>query len=96
MEAASRGKFVPKVAERPGSPVAVLASVAMGQGVAVVPLTASEHIDVPGVRYCELAGDPVMSSIAMVYRQHERAPAVNAFLAQVREQAVCSAAAKRR
>ncbi|WP_371268885.1 LysR family transcriptional regulator [Variovorax sp. OK202] len=96
MEVARRGKFSPKVAGRPGSLVAVLASVAMGQGVAVVPLTASEHIDVPGVRYCELAGDPVLSSIAMAYRQHERAPAVKAFLDQVREQTLVSGAAKRR
>lgn len=95
LEISRRGKFSPRVVDRPGSLVAVLASVAMGQGVAVVPLTASEHIDVPGVRYCELAGEPVMSSIAMAYRRHERAPAVKAFLDQVREQPALSVLKKR-
>ncbi|MDE1179865.1 LysR family transcriptional regulator [Paraburkholderia sp.] len=83
LEVARRGRFTPNLGPRPGTLAAVLAVVSMGGRVAaIVPQSLMECVTVPGVEYRMLAGKPVLSEVAMLYRRHERAPAVREFLAQ--------------
>ena len=84
MEVGRRGRFTPRVHASPGGLVAVITLVSLGQGVAVVPASVMEKIDMPGVRYRRLAGKPIPSTIALASRRHEKSPVVNAFLAQLR------------
>ncbi|WP_408647021.1 LysR family transcriptional regulator [Trinickia dabaoshanensis] len=85
LEVARRGRFAPLIDSRPGPLVAVLASVSLGNCVAVVPGTLCHCVALPGVVYRPLAGKPVPSEIALLYRKHERSAAVRAFLRHARE-----------
>lgn len=85
LEVARRGRFAPLIDSRPGPLVAVLASVSLGNTVAVVPGTLCNCVALPGVVYRPLAGKPIASEIALLYRKHERSPAVRAFLRHARE-----------
>jgi DNA-binding transcriptional LysR family regulator len=80
LEVARRGKFTAKIAGQPGSLSAVLAHVSLGGDVAIVPRSLAQSVSVPGVEYREVAGKPVPSEVAMVYRRFEKAPAVEAYL----------------
>lgn len=84
MEVGRRGRFVPRVHASPGGLVAVITLVSLGHGVAVVPASVMERIDMPGVQYRRLAGKPLPSTIALVSRRHEKSPAVKALLVQLR------------
>jgi DNA-binding transcriptional LysR family regulator len=79
-EVARRGRFSPRLGPRPGTLAAVLACVSLGAYVSVVPHTLADCIALPGVVYRDIAGQPIASEIALAFRQHERAPAVKAFL----------------
>ena len=79
-----RGKFTPRITAAPGGLVAVIAAVSISQDVAIVPYSAVDHIRIPGVTYRPLAGKPIETEIALTYRRHERAPAVRAFIEQVK------------
>jgi DNA-binding transcriptional LysR family regulator len=84
MEVARRGKFTPRIAAEPGGLVAVMAAVSVGQGVAIVPHSVIDHVRIPGVTYRPVTGKPVSSEIAVAYRRHEQAPAVRAFIEQIK------------
>ena len=82
-ELGRRGRFVPRIAMAPGNLVAVLTQVSVGAGVAIVPSVVKDVVDMPGVRFKPLAGVPIASSIAAVYRRHERSAAVARFIRQL-------------
>jgi DNA-binding transcriptional LysR family regulator len=86
LEVAKRGRFSPLIAQRPGPLVAVLASVSLGGTVAIVPGTLCDCVSLPGVIYRPLAGKPIPSEIALLYRKHERSRVVSAFLRYVRNE----------
>ncbi|TDV26818.1 LysR family transcriptional regulator [Paraburkholderia caballeronis] len=83
-EVARRGRFSPRIALRPGPLIAVLASVSLGETVAIIPAALSACVSLPGVVYRPLAGKPIPSELALLYRRHERSRAVRAFLQYVR------------
>jgi DNA-binding transcriptional LysR family regulator len=80
MEVGRRGRFTPNVIGAPGTLAAVIAHVSLGGEVAVVPRSLAQCVSVPGVEYREIAGKPVPSGVAMMYRRFDRAPAVRAYL----------------
>jgi DNA-binding transcriptional LysR family regulator len=84
LEVARRGRFSPQIEVRPGPLVAVVASVALGDMVAVVPGSLCACVTLPGVVYRPLSGKPIPSEIALLYRRHERSRAVRAFLQYAR------------
>lgn len=85
LEVGRRGHFQPQLGPRPGPLAAVLACVSLGGNVAVVPRTLSDCVLFPGVVYRPITGKPIVSEIAMVFRRHERAPAVRAFIAYAKQ-----------
>jgi len=82
-EVARRGRFEPRVGGAPGGLLAVLAQVSLGAGVAVVPGVLAEAVNLPGVVFRPLAGAPVVSEVAAVYRRQEHSPAVRQLVAQM-------------
>lgn len=87
LEVARRGRFTPVSMVRPGPLIAVVASVSLGNAVetvAVVPGSLCACVTLPGVVYRPLAGKPIPSEIALLYRRHERSRAVRAFLQYAR------------
>ncbi|WP_432239652.1 LysR substrate-binding domain-containing protein [Herbaspirillum robiniae] len=82
-----RGGFSPRSESRPGSLLAVLAEVSVGAGVAVVPGVLTEVVKLPNVVYRPLAGAPIASEVAAVFRRFERSPAVRNMVAAVRKSA---------
>jgi DNA-binding transcriptional LysR family regulator len=80
LEVGHRGRFSPKLGERPGSLAAVLACVSLGGRVAIVPGALAECVTLPGVAYRPISGKPILSEVALAFRRHERAPAIRAFV----------------
>jgi len=89
-EVGRRGRFTPRIGGVPGSLVAVLAQVSVGAGIAIVPSVLKDVIDMPGVRFRPLAGKPIASGVAAIFRRQERSAAANAFIQQVRATAALS------
>lgn len=87
LEVARRGRFTPRIGPRPGPLTAVLASVSLGNTVAIVPGTLCDCVSLPGVVYRPLSGKPIPSEIALLYRRHERSSALRAFLQYTRDEA---------
>ena len=73
LELARRGGFAPRLGARPGSLIAVLSIVSLGQGIAVLPDTLTQCVNLPGVVCRPTTGKPVPSELAMIFRRHERA-----------------------
>ncbi|SPK76031.1 Transcriptional regulator (plasmid) [Cupriavidus taiwanensis] len=82
-EVARRGRFSASIGPRGGTLAAVLARVALGNSVAVVPGTLAECVSLPGVVYRPIAGKPIVSEVALAYRAREGAAAVKAFVRKV-------------
>ncbi|WP_250528055.1 LysR substrate-binding domain-containing protein [Caballeronia sp. GAWG2-1] len=80
LEVGRRGRFEPQIAGQPGTLSDVLAHVSLGGDVAVVPRSLAQCVTVPGVEYREIAGKPVPSEVAVVYRRFEKGAAVKGFL----------------
>ncbi|CAB3798082.1 LysR family transcriptional regulator [Pararobbsia alpina] len=80
LEVGRRGRFSPKLGQRPGTLAAVLACVSLGGAVAVVPSALADCVDLPGVEFRPISGKPIVSEVALVFRRHERAPAIRAFV----------------
>lgn len=89
-EVGRRGRFTPRIGAVPGSLVAVLTQVSVGAGVAIVPSVLKDVVDMPGVRFKPLAGKPIASGVAAIFRRQERSAAVSAFIQQVRTTAALS------
>ncbi|ULU23635.1 LysR family transcriptional regulator [Dyella terrae] len=89
-EIGRRGRFTPRIGAVPGSLIAVLTQVSVGAGVAIVPSVLKDVIDMPGVRFKPLAGKPVISGVAGIFRRQERSAAVSAFIQKMRATAALS------
>ena len=74
-EIGRRGRFEPRIVARPGSLLSVLTQVALGAGIGVVPSVTRDAVQLQGVVYRPLAGHPITSEIAAIYRRHERSAA---------------------
>lgn len=86
-EVGLRGAFRPRIASTPGSLFAVLSQVSLGVGVAVVPNLLASVIDIPNLRFAALAGPPIQSEVAAIFRTNERAPATQALIRQILQSA---------
>jgi len=84
LEVARRGGFTPRMGPSPGSLIAVLSIVSLGQGIAVLPDTFTRCVSLAGVACRPLTGRPVPSELALMFRRHEAAPAVQLFLKHAR------------
>lgn len=83
IEIAHRGRFNPRVGSAPGSLVAVLAQVSLGAGIAIVPDILMTAVNMPNVVFRAIAGNPVMSGIAAVYRAREHSAVAQNFVRQL-------------
>jgi DNA-binding transcriptional LysR family regulator len=83
LEVGRRGRFSPEIVSAPGGLVAVLTDVSLGVGVAIVPNVLRKAVEVPNVVYKEIAGEPIPSEVAAVFRRFERAPAVRSLIDQI-------------
>jgi len=80
------GGVSPQITQRAGQFTALAGLVAGGLGVAFVP-DSLRHLQIADVAYRPLAGINQLSDLAMVYRKSERAPAVIAFIDQLKRSA---------
>ncbi|VVE42851.1 LysR family transcriptional regulator [Pandoraea anhela] len=86
-EVARRGGFTPIIGSAPGSLIAVLTAVALGEGVAIVPDVLVGATAIPGVVFKPLAGPPIHSEISAVFRSFEPSLAVTKLIAQITQTA---------
>lgn len=63
--------------------VTIASMVAVGLGVALVPQSL-RAIQVPGLQYRPIAGEPVLGELAVAYRRNEPSPVARAFAAHAR------------
>jgi DNA-binding transcriptional LysR family regulator len=83
LEVARRGRFSPQIIDSPGSLIAVLAQVSLGSGISVMPSVAAATIRIPNIAFRALAGDPIRSEVAAIFRTRESSPAVKNFIQQI-------------
>jgi DNA-binding transcriptional LysR family regulator len=83
LEVARRGRFSPQIIGSPGSLIAVLSQVSLGSGVSVIPSVAAATIRIPNIAFRALAGDPIRSEIAAIFRTREASPAIQKFIRQI-------------
>ena len=86
---ARAGGFEPRVADRTPDVFTALVLAASGFGVAVVP-EPCRAIDLPGLRFCEIADAERSFELVLAHRRNERAPACRALIDRVRTAARCS------
>jgi DNA-binding transcriptional LysR family regulator len=67
-EVARRGGFTPHIVARPGRLSAVLTEVSLGTGLSIVPSTVRDALRLPHVSFRELAGAPIPSEVAAIFR----------------------------
>lgn len=82
-ETGRRGGFQPVLGGQPGNLVAVATLVSLGSGIAVVPNSLCDCVNIPGVVFRELAGTPIVSEIAAVFRSSEHSASTRAFIKQM-------------
>ncbi|MDR2308993.1 MAG: LysR family transcriptional regulator [Paucimonas sp.] len=87
LEVAAQGGFTPRLGPQPGSLVAVITLVSLGQGVAVVPESVVQRINLPQVRYRALDDCRASSWLSLLHRRFEKAPAVLRYIEGVRQDA---------
>lgn len=78
-----QGNFVARIIDRIPDIFTTVTLVAAGVGIAVVPQSCS-CIQIPGVVYKPLSGQTKQVELAAAFRRDERAPAVKAFIQQLR------------
>jgi DNA-binding transcriptional LysR family regulator len=83
--------FTPVMAHHGRDLVAVVALVGLGLGVALVPASLRNCVQLPGVAYRPLAGTPLRAELAAAFRRNESAPAARACIRQLRHQAAALA-----
>jgi DNA-binding transcriptional LysR family regulator len=82
-EVARRGRFNPRIVSAPGTLLAVVTQVSVGAGVAVVPNVLIRVVNLPNVVFKTLAGAPIVSEVAAVFRKFEHSPATKRLIAQI-------------
>ena len=78
--------FFPRLGPQGRDFVTIASMVAVGLGVALVPQSL-RCIQVPGLRYKAIAGEPVLAELAAAYRRNEPSPVARAFAAHARRSA---------
>jgi DNA-binding transcriptional LysR family regulator len=81
--------FFPRLGPQGRDFVTIASMVAVGLGVALVPQSL-KSIQVPGLRYRPVAGEPVLAELAVAYRRNEPSPAARAFAAHARRGAAAA------
>jgi DNA-binding transcriptional LysR family regulator len=82
-EVARRGNFAPNIISAPGSLLAVLTQVSLGAGISVVPSVLTSVVHMPNVVFRPLAGDPIPSGVAAIFRANEASPTVRKLIQQI-------------
>ncbi|OUI80498.1 LysR family transcriptional regulator [Acetobacter orientalis] len=82
-QVASRGNFTPKIVSAPGSLLAVLTQVSIGNGIAVCPSIVRSIIKLPNVALVDISGEPIISEVAAIFRFNEPAPTVKNMISQI-------------
>jgi DNA-binding transcriptional LysR family regulator len=82
-EVARRGKFTPNIISAPGSLLAVLTQVSLGAGISVIPSILTTVVHMPNVVFRPLAGDPIPSEVAAIFRANEHSPTVKKLIDQI-------------
>lgn len=82
--------FFPRLGPRGRDFVTIASMVAVGLGVALVPQSL-RSIQVPGLRYRPVAGEPLLAELAVASRRNEPSPVARAFAAHVRRTQVSGA-----
>ncbi|WP_153774371.1 LysR family transcriptional regulator [Pseudomonas sp. MNR3A] len=81
---AAQGGFTPHLGPQPGSLVAVVALVSLGQGIAVVPESMVRRVSLPQVNYRPIEDCQPRSCLALLHRRFEKAPAVQRYIEMLR------------
>jgi DNA-binding transcriptional LysR family regulator len=82
-EVAKRGRFTPRIVASPGTLAAVLAQVSLGSGISIVPSVTATAIRIPNIAFRALAGTPISSEVAAIFRAGEASPTVRNFIQQI-------------
>jgi DNA-binding transcriptional LysR family regulator len=61
----------------------VLTQVSLGAGISVIPSVVRDVIHLPGVAFNRIAGEPIVSEVAAVFRADEDSPTVKNFIRQI-------------
>jgi DNA-binding transcriptional LysR family regulator len=85
LEVASLGGFEPRLGPQPGSLVAVITLVSLGQGVAIVPESVVARIRLPQVTYRPVEHCQASSWLSLIHRRFEKAPAVMRYIDSARQ-----------
>lgn len=85
LEVAALGGFEPRVGPQPGSLVAVITLVSLGQGVAIVPESVVARIRLPQVNYRPVEQCQASSWLSLIHRRFEKAPAVVRYIDSARQ-----------
>lgn len=84
-EVARRGRFTPRIIASPGSLAAVLAQVSLGTGISIVPSVVATALRIPNVVFRSIAGEPIPSEIAAIFRTRETSIAVKNLIQQIKQ-----------
>jgi DNA-binding transcriptional LysR family regulator len=84
-EVARRGSFTPRIVSTPGGLLAVLTEVSLGMGVSIIPGIVENVVRMPDVAFRPIAGEPIISEIAAIYRASEESPAVRQLILGIGE-----------
>ncbi|ASV88680.1 lysR substrate binding domain protein (plasmid) [Ochrobactrum quorumnocens] len=82
-EVARRGRFPLDVIAKPGSLLSVLTQVSLGTGVSVIPSSVRNAVRLPNIEFRSIAGKPITSEIAVLFRAEESAPSARNFIQQI-------------
>lgn len=87
-EVAQRGEFILNNTLHAGSLTEVLANVALGNGIAVIPAILRQTILLRDVVYKEIASPAIYSSIWLLYRKRERTPSIKKLITVVKGESI--------
>ena len=82
-EVARRGRFPLDIVAKPGSLLSVLTQVSLGAGVSVIPSSVRKAVRLPNIEFRSIAGKPITSEIAVLFRAEESAPSARNFIHQI-------------
>ncbi|KAB2658409.1 LysR family transcriptional regulator [Brucella tritici] len=82
-EVAKRGGFTPRIVAKPGGLLAVLTQVSLGAGISVIPGVVRNVVRMPNTIFRPIAGKPIMSEVAAIFRNREHAGSVKNFITQI-------------
>lgn len=85
LEVAAQGGFIPRLGPQPGSLVAVITLVSLGQGIAVVPESVVQRISLPQVNYRRIIDCQASSWLSLIHRRFEKAPVVTRYIEMMKD-----------